>query len=74
MRESILVAVSVVAAITVAEPAVSHDTDREIKCEKIKQDIRTIQSKRRAGYTRAEGEKLKARLKKLRALRSKTCR
>ena len=48
--------------------------DREIECEKIKQDIRMIQSKMRAGYTRAEGEKLRAKLRKLRALRSKVCR
>lgn len=46
----------------------------QARCEKTKQQIRLIQSKMRAGYTRAQGEKLEARLRKLRVERAKTCR
>lgn len=60
--------------LVLAVPVSGNDTDRELKCEEIKQDIREIQSKMRAGYTRAQGEKLRAKLRKLRALRSKACR
>jgi hypothetical protein len=44
------------------------------ECEKIKQKIRYIQSKMRAGYTRAQGEKMEAELRRLRSLRAKACR
>ena len=50
------------------------DRDRDLECEKIKQDIREVQARMRAGYTRAQGEKLRAKLRKLRALRAKACR
>ena len=46
----------------------------QARCEKINQQIRLVQSKMRAGYTRAQGEKLEARLRKLRAERAKACR
>jgi hypothetical protein len=46
----------------------------QARCEKTKQQIRLVQSKMRAGYTRAQGEKLEARLRKLRAERAKVCR
>lgn len=66
--------VTIIGLLMLAIPVSGSDTDRELKCEEIKQDIREIQSKMRAGYTRAQGEKLRARLRKLRALRSKACR
>ena len=52
----------------------SRGDDRDLECEKIKQKIHRIQSKMRSGYTRAEGEKLEAELRRLRALRQKACR
>jgi len=66
--------VRITALLMLALPVHGNDTDRDLKCEEIKQEIRIIQSKMRAGYSRAEGEKLEARLRKLRALRSKACR
>lgn len=45
-----------------------------LECEKIKQRIEAVRSKMRAGYTRAEGEKLAAELRRLRILRGKACR
>lgn len=44
------------------------------ECEATKQRIKKIQSKMRLGYTRAQGERLEAELRRLRALRSKHCR
>lgn len=52
----------------------AHEQSDRARCEKTKQQIRLVQSKMRAGYTRAEGEKLAARLRKLRAERAKVCR
>ena len=52
----------------------AHVQNDQARCEKTKQQIRLVQSKMRAGYTRAQGEKLEARLRKLRAERAKYCR
>ena len=58
-----------------AAPAVdAADVGQQSECEKVKQKIRHVQSRMRAGYTRAQGEKLEAELRRLRALRRKTCR
>lgn len=60
-------------AVAVGHPALAAEFD-ESKCRKVKADIRHVQSRLRAGYTRAEGEKLEARLRKLREKRRKLCR
>ena len=52
----------------------AHEQSEQARCEKTDQQIRLVQSKMRAGYTRAQGEKLEARLRKLRAERAKYCR
>ncbi len=70
MRSLKILAVS----IALCPSAMADERDRELRCEEIKQEIREIHSKMRAGYTRAQGEKLEARLRKLRALRAKACR
>ena len=46
----------------------------EAACAEVKGKIRTIQSKMRSGYTRAQGEKYEQRLRELRAKRYKLCR
>ena len=48
--------------------------ERELRCEEIRQRIDFLHAKMRAGYTRAQGEKMEAELRKLRALRRKACR
>ena len=48
--------------------------DEEAACAAIKEDIREIEARMRAGYTRAQGEKYEARLRKLKAKRRKLCR
>ncbi len=46
----------------------------EAACAEVKEKIRTIQSKMRSGYTRAQGEKYEQRLRELRVKRYKLCR
>lgn len=50
----------------------ARNDDRQ--CRKTKEKIRAVQSRMRSGYTRAQGEKLEAELRKLRAKRKKVCR
>ncbi len=52
----------------------AHDACPKPKCEETKQKIKKIQSIMRQGYTRAQGEKMEAKLRTLRAIRSKRCR
>ena len=49
------------------------DCDK-LACDEIKQQIREIESRMRAGYSRAQGEKYEARLRKLKRKRSRLCR
>lgn len=51
----------------------AHEYCPKAECEEVKQKIRQIQSKMRQGYTRKQGEKMEADLRKLRAIRSKKC-
>jgi hypothetical protein len=53
---------------------VESGIDPALECEKIKQRIRHIQSRMRSGYTRAQGERMEAELRRLRAMRRKACR
>ena len=46
----------------------------KLACAAVKEKIRTIESKMRAGYTRAQGEKYEARLRELKAKRFRLCR
>jgi len=49
------------------------DCDK-LACDEVKQQIREIESRMRAGYSRAQGERFEARLRKLKRRRSKLCR
>ncbi len=66
----------VVVSLCVLSPAASHahNVCPQAKCEETKQKIAKIQAKMRQGYTRAQGEKMEAELRSLRAIRSKRCR
>jgi len=46
----------------------------EAACAEVKEKIRTIESRMRAGYTRAQGERYEERLRELKAKRYKLCR
>ena len=54
--------------------ALAKSRDEEAACAAIKEDIREIEARMRAGYTRAQGEKYEAKLRKLKAKRRKLCR
>jgi len=61
-------------AMLAAPETSAHEYCPKAECEETKQKIRQIQSKMRQGYTRKQGEKLEADLRKYRAIRSKRCR
>ena len=46
----------------------------KLACAAVKEKIRTIEAKMRAGYTRAQGQKYEARLRELRTKRHRLCR
>ena len=49
--------------------------DRDaLACNEVKQAIREIEARMRAGYSRAQGERYEARLRKLKRKRSRLCR
>ena len=68
--------IPVILALCVLSPAdcYAHNACPKAKCEEIKQKIEKIQGRMRQGYTRAQGEKMEAELRSLRAIRSKRCR
>lgn len=54
-------------------PVDAHNHCSEAECASVKEKIRTIESRMRSGYTRAQGERYAARLRELRAKRRKLC-
>ena len=44
-----------------------------LACEEVKQAIREIEARMRAGYSRSQGERYEARLRKLKRRRSRLC-
>jgi hypothetical protein len=51
----------------------AHEIPDETECAAIKEKIRHIQSKMRSGYTRTQGERMEAQLRKLRKRRRAKC-
>jgi len=49
------------------------DCDR-LACNEVKQEIRDIEARMRSGYSRAQGEKYEAKLRKLKRKRKTACR
>ena len=45
-----------------------------LACEEVKQAIREIEARMRAGYSRSQGERYEAKLRKLKRKRSHLCR
>ena len=61
-------------ALVLAAGNAGADCKEEAACAEIKAKIRNIEAKKRAGYTRAQGERYNRQLKVLKAKRSKLCR
>lgn len=55
-------------------PVSAHNKCDKAQCAAVKEKIRTIESKMRSGYTRAQGERYEAKLRELRAKRYEICR
>ena len=65
--------VAPVLLVLAAQGHATHDRDA-LACDEVKQAIREIEARMRAGYTRAQGERYEARLRKLKLKRSMLCR
>jgi hypothetical protein len=52
----------------------AHEVTDKAECTAIKEKIRHIQSKMRSGYTRTQGERMEAQLRKLRERRRAKCK
>jgi Skp family chaperone for outer membrane proteins len=62
-------------ALFVLAPQGAAKTDCDaLACADVKQAIREVEARMRAGYSRAQGERYEARLRKLKVKRSKFCR
>lgn len=46
----------------------------KVACSDVKEEIREIEARMRSGYSRAQGEKYEARLRKLKRKRKSVCR
>ena len=67
--------ITTILILVLAHPApYAKSRDEEAACAAVKEDIREIEARMRAGYTRAQGEKYEAKLRKLKARRRKLCR
>jgi len=65
---------TVLALLLVALQAHAKRDCDKLACDAVKQEIREIESRMRVGYSRAQGEKYEARLRKLKRKRSRLCR
>ena len=52
----------------------AHEEFDKAKCAAVKKKIRLIRSRMRAGYTRAQGERMEEQLRKLKRQRKSNCR
>lgn len=60
--------------LALAQPAPAKPDCDALACAEVKQAIREIEARMRAGYSRSQGERYEARLRKLKRKRSKLCR
>lgn len=66
--------VIIVALILMPTAGTAHEYCAKARCEEVRQKMEKIRAKMRQGYTRAQGEKMEAELRHLRAIRSRRCR
>ena len=62
------------ALLALAPPISARPDCDAAACAEVKQAIREIESRMRAGYSRSQGERYEARLRKLKRKRGKLCR
>ena len=74
MRFLTTIAFSLLLSFQVPSDGITRESDDKAECSRIKEKIRHIQSRMRSGYTRAQGERMEAQLRKLRKQRKSKCR
>lgn len=66
--------IGILIAVFLALPSGAATTKRnKAECEKIRTEIRKIESRMRSGYSGKQGEKLNEKLRKLKAKRFEVC-
>jgi hypothetical protein len=65
---------TLLAVLMLHTPVGAHENCSKAECAKVKEQIRTIESKMRSGYSRAQGQKYADRIRELKAKRYKLCR
>lgn len=70
MKSSAWMLLLLLFCVSTATAGSKHD---KAECAEVKEKIRTIESRMRSGYTRAQGERYEDRLRELRAKRHKIC-
>ena len=63
-----------ITAIAVMPLTATADRKAEAACAEVKAKIRNIEARMRSGYTHAQGERYKEKLRELKARRYKLCR
>ena len=71
MRKLTALLIAICLAVTAVPAADSRD---KLECARIREKIREIESRMRAGYSNKQGEKYAEQLRKLRARRYQLCR
>jgi hypothetical protein len=69
-----LIVITVIAAVLLPLEAEARGEREKLACDAVKEKIRTIESKMRSGYTRAQGERYEAKLRELKTKRYRLCR
>ena len=69
-----LLAWMLIFAVLATPAALAAGKKEKAACAEVKEKIRNIESRMRAGYTRAQGERYNERLRELKARRAKLCR
>ena len=66
--------ISVLALLAISTQCHARPDCDALACAEVKQAIREIEARMRAGYSRSQGEKYESKLRKLKRERSKFCR
>ena len=76
IKENVMTRLWIVALACLLVPSASTARSNcdKLACNDVKEEIREIESRMRSGYSRAQGEKYEARLRKLKRKRRSVCR
>ena len=69
-----ILALTLLLAFSSMNAQAGHPHKRQAECAEVRQQIRRIQARLRAGYTARAGVRLEARLRELKKKRARVCR